>query len=254
MSTKTAPINPRIAERRSKVREEQMRKRRRLFLVVIILIAFLAFAFYLTRTPILDVDTIEINGATTLTTEEIYEASQIRYGEPLVSVNTGDAAANIRKIPVIDTATVQRKWDGHIIITVTERTPVALAQHEDLRILRVDKDGRVLSQWNFGDPAFPLLGGVEVGEPGSFIEGSNGALEVAALATPGVRSRLVSITQDENGQITAKLHPQGTVIFGSSADLPAKMTALRTLLGQVDQTDIATINVSTPSTPVITRL
>lgn len=254
MSTKTAPINPRIAERRSKVREEQMRKRRRLLLVAFIVIAILAFAFYLTRTPILDVDTIEINGATTVSFEEIYEASQIRYGEPLLSVNPSDSARSIREIPVIDTADVQRHWDGHIVITVTERTPVALAQHEDRRIFRIDKDGRVLSVWNFGDPAFPLIDGVEVGEPGSFLSGSNGALEVAALATPGVRSRLVSITQEENGQITAKLHPQGTVIFGSSADLPAKMVALRTLLGQVDQIDIATINVSTPSTPVVTRI
>ena len=41
--------------------------------------------------------------------------------------------------------------------------------------------------------------------------------------------------------------------MGPPTDLPAKVDSLRTVMGQVDQRDLATVNVVNPSTPVVVR-
>lgn len=253
MERDAATIDPRIAARRDAVESERRRSRGRKWLVVSILVAVLAGAWWITRTPLFDVDAIEVRGADLTSVAAIESASAIRVGEPLLEVDAAASARRVRELPWVDTATVDRRWGGTVVITVTERTPVAIALDAAGRPWLVDATGRVLVEDGSFDMIDTTVVGPVAGVPGTSLEGAEDALAVAALLTPGMRSRVATITTAPDGSITLGLRPQGTVELGPPTDLAAKIDALRTVMAQVDQRDLASINVLNPSTPVVRR-
>lgn len=246
-------IDPRIAARRDAVETEKRRRRGRWWLIAAIIAAVVVGAWFLTRTPLLDVDRIEVRGAVATTVDDIVAISGLRTGEALLEVDTSAAASHVRDLPYVKTASVVRKWDGLVIITVTERVPVAIAASADGVAMLIDGSGRVIGPHVAGDGVETVLIGVEAGAPGTVVEGVSGALEVATLLTPGMRARVAGIATAPDGSLNLALSPQGIVIMGPPTDLPAKVDSLRIVMGQVDQRDLATINVVNPSTPVVVR-
>lgn len=260
MSTRTlerstkSDIDPRIAARRDAVESEKRLRRGRRWVVLAVFVALLTGAWYLTRTPLLDVDRIEVRGSGVTTADEILTASGIRNGEPLLEVDESASAARVRELPWVDTATVVRNWNGLISITVTERVPVAIVAGDSGTPMLVDRSGRVLSVDGPFDPIDFIVEGPIAGSPGTSIEGGGGALEVASLLGPGVRSRVSSITIALDGSILVHLKPQGVVVMGPPTNLAAKVASLQIVMAQVDQRDLASINVVNPDTPVVKRL
>ena len=246
-------IEPRIAERRRAVASEQRRRRGVVVLAVLVVLAAFAALFALTRSPLLDVDRIEYRGLGVVSEETIAEASRIHVGEPLTSVDAAASARRIEAIPVIATAQVRRDWNGLVVISVTERTPLALMTTSEGELVTVDATGRVLAPAILLDAGLVRIAGPVAGEPGSWVDGASGALELAGLLTPGVRSRVVGMTVADDGSLTMALRPQGVVEFGPPSDLRAKVAALTIVMGQVDQRDLGRIRVINPDTPVVTR-
>lgn len=246
-------IDPRMAARRDAVTQEKRRRRGRIWLVVAIVVGVLAFGWYLTRTGLLDVDDIEVSGAQVTTVEEIVDASGIRLGMPLLEVDTSAAARRIRDLPWIASASVDRGWDGLITISVTERMQLAIVRNEAGEPMLVDAEGRVLGADGPFDGVDTSIEGVVAGEIGSTVEDAGSALEVVGLLGPGVRSRVTSIVTMPDGNIELRLRPQGVVLLGPPTDLEAKLASLQIVMGQVDQRDLAIINVVNPETPVVVR-
>lgn len=246
-------MDPRIAARRDAVAAERRRTRGRRWIIVGVIVAVLAGAWGLSRTALFDVDAIEVRGAVQTHAEDIVAASSIRLGEPLLEVDPSASAHRIEQLPWVDSAAVARGWDGRVTITVTERAFIAVVNDATGTGWLVDRTGRVLAQDGSMDMIDTLIVGAVAGEAGSTVEGADDALAVAALLTPGMRSRIATITTDPDGSITLGLRPQGTVRLGPPTDLVAKVDSLRTVMGQVDQRDLESINVINPSTPVVRR-
>ena len=257
MSSRTldrdAAIEPRIAERRRAVATEKRRRRGRWALAVMAVVVVAGALYLFTRSPFLDVDRVEYRGVARSGAEEVEAAARVRVGEPLVEVDTGAITRRIEAIPYVDTAVVRRDWNGLVVITVTERSPVATVATTDGGRVTVDATGRVLTPVSFLDAVLVPIEGVTAGEPGTWVDGASGALELVGLLTPGVRSRVVSITVASDGSLSMALRPQGVVEFGPPTDLRAKVAALTLVMGQVDQRDLGRIRVINPETPVVTR-
>lgn len=246
-------IDPRIAARRDAVDAERRRRRGRWWFALAIVIAVLAGAWAITRTALFDVDRIEVRGTVQTHVEDVVAASSIRLGEPLLEVDPSASARRVRELPWVDTATVSRDWNGLVTITVTERTFVAVVNDADGTGWLVDPTGRVLAPDGSMDMIDTLIVGAVAESPGTTVEGADDALAVAALLTPGMRSRVATITIAPDGSVTLGLRPQGTVELGPPTDLAAKIASLRTVMAQVDQRDLESINVINPSTPVVRR-
>ncbi|MEX1218192.1 MAG: FtsQ-type POTRA domain-containing protein [Acidimicrobiales bacterium] len=252
-ATIEADIDPRIAARRDAVENEKRRRQGRWWLILAIFAAVLVGGWLITRTSLLDVDAVEVRGAVVTTTDEILSVSGIRIGQALLEVDTAASAVAIRQLPFIETAAVARNWDGTVVISVTERIPVAMAMNSDEVWMLVDRSGRVLAPHVAGDGLDTEVVGAQAGPPGSEVEGVDGALEVASLLGPGLRTRVISITTAPDGSLSLALRPQGTVLLGPATDLNAKVDSMRIVMAQVDQRDLASINVVNPSTPVVVR-
>jgi cell division protein FtsQ len=235
-------VDPRIAARRRSVRSDRNRRRVRILAAVAAVLAVLGLLWLLSRTALLDVDRIRVSGTSRLTADEVIDASGVRVGEPLLSVNTGAVEGRLEQQPWIGSARVRRGWSGDVSIEVVERSAVGRVASDDGAVQLIDRSGALLGPATDADAGLPEIRGV-----------SPDALELAAQLPPGVRSRVSTVVGDDDGRLQLLLRPQGTVEFGPPTALPEKVAALVTVMGQVDQRDLCSIRVVTPDTPVVTR-
>jgi cell division protein FtsQ len=231
--------------------------RRRLQRVVdVALVLAVAAGFLLAlRTPLLDVDAVQVTGNERTPADAVIAASGIGPGDQLVDLDLGKAGQSVADLPWVREAHLHRGIDGSVTVEVVERTPVAVVG-EGADALLVDAEGRALGP-AFGDPshtaALITIEGVGDGlDPGEFLgEGAADALAVAASL--GSRLDVGLRLAVEDGRLTGVVDPGISVVFGDAGQLEAKIRALRTVLEQVDLTCAATIDVRSPGSPVLTR-
>ncbi len=248
-----APVDPRIEARRRSVVSQQRRRRRRRLLAVVVVLGVVGGAWLLTRTGLLDVDRLQVEGAVHESAQDVLDASGIRLGDQLLDIDAGAASRRVEQLPWIDTATVERSPGGSVTVTVTERTPVATVGDAMGGRHLVDASGRLLGPVEGDTNGLMPLEGVTPGDPGQPVEGAQGALRALAALSPGVRSRVSAIAVAPDGAVQLKLVPQGVAVLGEPTDLEAKVSRLATVMGQVDQRDLGGIDVTDPSTARVWR-
>jgi cell division protein FtsQ len=246
----TAGIDPRIRARRIEVARDAGRRRlQRLADVVVLAVVAAGFALAV-RSPLLDVDSVVVEGAERTGTEAVLAAAGVRPGDQLLDVDAAAVARRVGELPWVGEAAVTRSLSGEVRIAVTERRPVAVVG-DGGRSWLVDAQGAVLAeagaQW--GD--LPRLAGA-VGRL------SPGAV-VSAGAAPALAERLVAalpgaVTElRHQPELVAVLAVGGEVRFGDETQLDAKLLALVTMLAEVDLDGLERIDLRVPGNPVLTR-
>ena len=250
-----AHIDPRFRARRIAVQRGIGRRRLQRFVDVAVVLAVAAGFFVALRTPLLDVDAVEVTGNARTPAEAVIAASGIAQGDQLIDLDLGAAGQRVADLPWVREAHVHRGIDGAVSVEVVERTPVAVVG-EGADALLVDADGRALGP-AFGDPSYTAalvaIDGIGAGlDPGEFLgEEASDALAVAASLGSALDVGLRLAV--EEARLTAVVDPGISVAFGDASQLEAKVRALRTVLEQVDLTCAATIDVRSPGSPVLTR-
>lgn len=247
------PIDPRIAARRHEVARDRERRRRRRVVVASVITVLLTAAWFALHSPLLDVDSITVDGNSNTTTDQVMEASGLAVGEPLIDVRAARVREHLLALPWVADASVAVSWRGSVDVSLTERTALAVVRGPDGADVLVDGEGRALGPAS-GQTELIRIEGVAAGEPGTTLDSpAPDALEVIAALTPGVRSRVGGVVANGDGTVELSLRPQGTVVLGTVADIEAKLRSLTTVLGQVDLTDLATIDLRVPDLPTLTR-
>jgi cell division protein FtsQ len=218
-----------------------------------VLLAALA-AWGLVRSPLLDVDRVEVHGAVHVDPAEVRSASHVHQGMAMADVATAAAARRIRALPWVDTVQVARHWPSRVTITLVERVPVAAAPARSGAAI-VDRRGRVLAVGPAAPPDRPLLLGLPpAGAPGTRLSGRvHDLLTVAGALPASVVPRLAGVIAADGGQIELRLRPTGVVRLGTPDQLGEKMVALETVLAQVDLSHLAVLDVRVPASPAVTR-
>jgi len=258
-SGRDTAVDPRIAARRQEVARGLGRRRRRRLVVVLAVLAVLAVGWLVTRSALLDVNEVVVEGNQRTSTDDLLAAASVNPGDPLVDVDAGAVRDRVLVLPWIADARVERGWGGTVRLTVSERTPVASVARGDGSAVLVDVDGRVLAVT--GDVATAAtsgvvpLEGVGAQDPGSTLdEGAHDALAVASSLSASLRSRVAAVAIRSDGGLELRLRPQGTVVLGHGDDPQASLASLLTVLAQVDLTDLATIDLRVPDQPVVSRV
>jgi cell division protein FtsQ len=249
------PMDPRIKARRIEVRRGEGRRRlQRLADLGAVLLVAAAFAVAL-RSPLLDVDRIEVLGASRTGTEAVLAGLGIRRGDQLAEVDLGAAGARVAALPWVAEVSLHRGLDGVVRVELTERTPVAWVSSGGTEVL-VDASGRVLGPRPEGTDFGPLVRVVGIEgpfEPGSHLARDlDGVLAVAgslAAAVPGAVAELRADPDD----ISALLAIGGEVRFGDAGRLDAKISSLVTMVEQVDLRCLDELDLRLPGSPVLTR-
>lgn len=249
-----AGIDPRIRERRTEVLRRERRRRLAVLVGAASLTVLAGGAWGASRSPLLDVDRVEVAGAARSDPAEVVRATGVHRGQPLVDVDAGAAAAGAERLPWVRRATVRRDWGGTVSIEVTEREPVAAARAGEGWAL-VDADGRVLGAAPAPPAGLPAaVAGSPVGHPGSRLGPAwSAVLEVARAAPPRLLERVTTIAEVDGGGVELTLGAGGTVRIGPPDQLDQKFTAIETVLSQVDTRDLTVLDVRIPRAPVLTR-
>ncbi|MEZ5140903.1 MAG: FtsQ-type POTRA domain-containing protein [Acidimicrobiales bacterium] len=247
-------IDPRLRARRDEVSRDLGRRRRRRWKVLAGLVVLAVGAYGVSRTALLDVDQVVVQGVDPPSSDQVIEASGVRTGVPLLDVDGGEVATRVEQLPWVRSATVDRGWDGTVAIEVTERTAELQLADGQGGWLAVDGDGHVLGAGAQPAPALPQVQGVAPAAVGGTVDPKvRDAVAVARALTPALRTRVTSIALVPDGSIELGLRPSGRVRWGRADALAAKVEALQVLFGQVDLRDLCGIDVRVPQAPVLTR-
>lgn len=189
--------------------------------------------------PFLDVQKVRVAGQGAIPVERITGAAAIATGSALVSVDTAAVARQVASVPEVRRVAVTRDWPHTVVISVTPRTPVAVAVKGSGYEL-VDGDGVAIGEVAKAPAATPLM------RPGAGDDRKAAAAALEALP-PEVRA-MVSQVAVANGEIRFQLGDDAaTVVWGGTDDTALKAKVLPALLLQAGSA--TWFDVSVPGSP-----
>ena len=224
------------------------RRRRRLLIVGIVVVALVAIAYGITRSPLLSVDTLQVRGTSHLTPAQVTAAAGIHDGDAMTWIDTGAAVDGIEALPYVRSATLERQWPQTVRITVRERTPAAWIDTPGGKAL-VDRTGRVLETLPDAPQGMPqLLGAKLVPPPGGTVD-ALGAARVAGALTGLAAVGTASVEATDQG-IVLHLRSGPEIRMGEPTEIGVKIRAALAVLGASAGRPLTYVDVSTPTNPV----
>lgn len=245
-------VDPRFRARRIAVRKDAGRKRlKRLLLLVLVAVVALAGVVVL-RSPVLDVDEVVVVGTARLDPERVRAEAGVDIGTPILLADLGDAADRIGALPWVATVEVTRDLPGRVDITVQEREPVAVVSGGGTAVL-VDVDGRVLEEVPAVAGAYVQVVTAEAPPaPGRVLDPElHTAVGLAGRLRVNPPGAVAAVHLEPS--LRLQLVEGGVVDLGDTSALDAKVEAFRTVHARVDRACLATIDITVPTHPVVTR-
>ena len=246
------------------MQRDEGRKRLRRFLIVSGVVGVLAGAWGITLTPLLDVDRLEVTGATNTGVLGVLAATHIRRGDAMVNLPLGGAAHRVAALPWVQTVDVHRRWPGTVVIHVIERRPAAAvpvktADPKEPGWMLVDGSGRQLAV--VADPPGGLLHldvppvAPELGHDLGTADAA--VLDLAATIPDALKARVLSLHPSPDGSVAGAVQlrngTQAALLLGAPTQTAAKWLALLTVLDDTDPARLTQIDVRVPSAPALTR-
>ena len=230
--------------------EPPVRRRRRYFLAAAGAAAVLAAAllFVLFFSPALALKNLQVEGNSLLAAEEAETALAPLLGTPLTRISDSDAGELLADRPEVESVRVTAVPPSDLVVTITERVPVAVLQN-GREFLLIDEDGRQLKAVaSRGDASLPLIdGGTEAVNSDVFPT----ITAVLAALPPNVLALLDHASAETVDSVELKLTSGQTVFWGSAEANVAKARALEALLLMpAAEPPVSVFDVSTPNRPV----
>jgi cell division protein FtsQ len=244
---------PSAPARATRPRRWRRRRGRRhpLLVAAVVPLLLATAAWVLWESPLLAVRTIQVDGVHALTAAEVRQAARVRTGTPLLQVDVDAAAARVRRVPEVASAQVSRGWPDRVVITVTERVPVAV----------VERGGRAWLVDAGGVPVRPLSGApprgvvpVDVANPGPRDAATRAALAAVAALPASLRTSVTIVHATTGEDVTLTLTDGTHVVWGDGSQARQKAATLGALLDQIRRGALdpaRTIDVSVPAKVVL---
>lgn len=247
-------MDPRIRERRVAVRRDEGRRRLRVLIAAAGVVGAVGVAYGVTRSPLLDVDEVRVQGAVRTSADELRRAGGLDGQPQLADVDPVEVAVAVERLPWVQEADVVRHWPGDVEVRLVERTAVATIPAAAGGWSLLDRTGRVLAV----DAAAPA-GLVQVAGPPSAGPGEQvgdevrASLQVLDAMPPSLSARVNGLTLAEDGTLELHATDMPVVRFGPPTQVRQKLVALATLVARTNLRGVAAIDVRVPTAPVLTR-
>jgi cell division protein FtsQ len=196
----------------------------------------------------LAVHRIEVHGVRRVSAADVRAQLATEVGRSMALVSPQDVAERVSRLPLVKAVTVVRTWPTTLVVTVTEREPIAAVPAVGGRVALVDPDGVVVDTAAAAPPGMPLLQ-VDVARNGAEVLRAARAVYDALPAS--LRSGVHQIKASTPDAISFLLPDGSTVIWGSAQDGARKADALL-VVHPKPLPHPAVIDVSSPDTPAVT--
>ena len=201
--------------------------------------------------PLLSLDTIEVNGTSRIDAAEVREALDDQLGTPLALVDFSRITDELGRFPLVRSYTAESVPPHTLVITIQERQPIGLV-NDGSAFAVVDPAGIVLESVDARPPGLPVIdaGEASIGNPG-FIA----AVEVLLSIPPELAARVDTITASTKDDVGFTLTGGAQSVTWGSADRSAtKAKVLATLIATQGETAARLYDVSAPDAAVVRSL
>ena len=190
-------------------------------------------------TGAMGVSTVEVQGATSMDPGQLVTVAGIPKGTPMMRVDLRAATARLSDLPQVASVDVHRQWPRTVVISVSERTPVAIQKASDGWEL-LDENGAAFAVAPQKPKDLPTV------ERSPDEPANTAMLQALAGMSQEVRARVASISAESPNRLLLQLRKsQAVVNWGSPEESDYKSAVLSVLLG----TDSGWYDVSNPDTP-----
>ena len=191
-------------------------------------------AYIVYRTPVFGLQQLEVTAASGdlsgEVSDEVKAAADIPDGTPLVSIDLSAARHRILTVPQVATAVIARHWPNAVVITVTQRVPVAVTKANG-QLWLLDHTGNPYLKVAAAEVPAGLLT-IQLATPGPKDASTAAALAVAAELKSTVKPLVSSVSARSPYDVELLLKDGRTVIWGSPDDGAKKMQVLPAALQQ----------------------
>lgn len=250
------------------LKQEKKRRKRAGNLVwvwkTLLVLLALALGFGVAHSSLFYIRTIEVNGLSQLSREEIIEISDLEVGEQIYAANLGKAKTMISTNIWVQQVDVRRKLPNTVVIDVQERVPAAAVTTKD-GLYVVDSTGVLLMKKKLLDGLSVLVvSGISdipddarLGQP---LENAalNDALTVIRQMSEEVAAVVAEIDVTNTQKIIARTSFGVDIYLGDRSDFAAKFDLAMQIMKQEDgkgrMESLDYIDVSLPEQPVLAYL
>jgi cell division protein FtsQ len=238
-----------VTRLRSRRRLSAPRRRALQLAAAALLLVVLGWALW--SGPLLSVRSVQVDGATTLPADLVREAAGVPDGTPLLRVDVDAARDAVAELPQVESVTVTRGWPSRVVITLVERTPLAVVGEPGRRSL-LDARG-VLFDTVTGEPPAGVVP-LEVADPGPDDLATTAALAAIEALPAALREQVAAARAPDAAGIELTLTDGTLVLWGDAGESPEKAEILESLLGRMADGTLqpaAELDVSAPSAVVL---
>jgi cell division protein FtsQ len=193
--------------------------------------------------PVLSVRAVEVSGVGAAEQKAIHALADSTTGQPLARVDVGAIQQQVRSLPTVADARVQRSWPSTLEITAVPRTPALVLKNPQGQLQVVDRTGFAFATTATAPPGIPLV--TATGTAGTSEGAVRAALSVIDALPTSLAKQVAAIEVSSADLVSFKLGAV-SVIWGGQDAGERKVSILEALLG----TKPAVIDVSAPDTPV----
>src|SRR6266550_1707717 len=223
--------SPRIAARRHEVRAQRRRRRRRMLISLVIIAGIGYGAWALVRSSVFSLQKIDVVGATTVSKQDIIDASGLHIGQSALAINLQTVAARIRAVPGIEDAHVAREGSLAIKIAVMERTAAIEVQGNGQKWF-LDQQGVQIAedQSNGSLPIVDLPSAIDI--TGFTPTDEANVLAIWAKMPAMMRAKVVTFSLLPDHSVAFDLSST-TVVFGTADQIDQKLLAVQLVVKRV---------------------
>lgn len=249
-------IDPRVAKRRQAVAREQGRRRLRILIVFVSISAVVLGLVGFFRSPLLDVDRVEVRGARETPVDAVLQITGLStQGHAMIAVDRFALASRIERLPWVDTAEVTRKWPNVVRVRIRERTAIGVIAIPG-GVALLDGSGRVLGTAQ-APPAgtIAVLAPDKVPGPGQTV---GPAIRAALAVLRGLSAELLPKVQAvhrlEGNPVAYELAVATgvTIRLGEATQVAEKLASAEAVLA-VQNAPGTVIDVRVPQSPAVTH-
>jgi cell division protein FtsQ len=242
-------MDSRVAERRRGVSEDKARRRLRWILGVLVAVLVVVGSFWLIRSPVLSIRSVEITGAVRTDPLAAIAALGMGVGTPTIDVDDGAIASAIGADPWVDDVSVSVLWPGTLVVDVVEHVPFVAVQSADGWVW-ASVDGAIVEEAPApaaGQSVVAIdLGATTVGETTADRRILGGITFLAALPDDLAADAVITAVDDTVWAVVAG----HDVRLGRPVDMETKAAVLTQLIASGIDAD-ASIDLIAPLRPAV---
>jgi cell division protein FtsQ len=215
------PLDPATARTRRRFARRQWRRRWLAWRHVVVLVLVLALlgtgGYVVWFSSWLDVESVDVSGANSITADDVRARALIENGTPLARVDLGRAESRVRSLAVVKEVDVSRQWPDTVLIRIVEREAIAVVEIGG-RLRGMDADGVVFRDYNRAPPGLPRV----QTEIGTSAEALKEAAEVISALPESLTLLVDHVLVATVDEISLFLKDGRQVVWGSADDSETK--------------------------------